>query len=117
MKIGDKRFSSLKNDFELTFNNDTQVQECCESDASIPTTQFNFMPIEKIANIEVNTMIGKKGRCVMYFLIKFVFCMVDVIGVSKSAGDVLTFQSKSTGRELKKREVTLVDRTNSSVSV
>lgn len=58
VKIADKRYSSLKNDFELTFTNETQVQECHESDASIPTTQFNFVPIEKIANIEVNTMIG-----------------------------------------------------------
>lgn len=55
------------------------------------------MPIDKIANIEVNTMI-------------------DTIGVCKTTGDVFTFQSKSSGRELKKREITLVDRTNSSVS-
>lgn len=60
VKVADKRFSSLKNDFELTFNNETQVQECQEVDTSIPTTQFNFMPIDKIANIEVNTMIGNK---------------------------------------------------------
>lgn len=34
------------------------MQECHDVDTSIPTTQFNFMPIDKIANIETNTMIG-----------------------------------------------------------
>jgi replication factor A1 len=40
----------------------------------------------------------------------------DIIGVCKSSGDVQTLMSRSTNRELKKREVVVVDQSNKSVS-
>ena len=45
------------------------------------------------------------------------FAFVDVIGVAKSASDVSTIMSKTTSKELKKREVHLVDSTNTEVEV
>ncbi|XP_060534941.1 replication protein A 70 kDa DNA-binding subunit [Cylas formicarius] len=99
LKTANKQFNSLKNDYEMTAVPDTIVEECVEEDVdNIPHTQYNFTPIARISQIEVNSH-------------------VDVIGVAKSASDLQTFQAKSTGRELRKREVTLVDETNSSVSL
>ena len=43
--------------------------------------------------------------------------MLDVIGVAKSASEVSTIISKTTSKELKKREVHLVDSTNTEVKV
>lgn len=40
----------------------------------------------------------------------------DVIGVVKSVGELQTFQSKYTGRELKKKELMLVDQSQKAVS-
>lgn len=54
------------------------------------------------------------------FLINLVYYAVclrlDVIGVAKAVGDVQTFQAKSTGREMKKREIQLLDPSNTTVS-
>lgn len=41
----------------------------------------------------------------------------DVGGVCREVGDILQFTAKTSGRELKKREVTLVDRSGASVSI
>jgi hypothetical protein len=40
-----------------------------------------------------------------------------VIGVCKTAGDVQTLIAKTTNRELKKREVTIVDESNTAVRI
>jgi hypothetical protein len=40
----------------------------------------------------------------------------DLIGVCKSSSEVQTLIARNTNRELKKREVTLVDQSNTSVS-
>lgn len=40
----------------------------------------------------------------------------DVIGVVKSVGDLQTFQARSTGKELKKKEVVIVDQSQKAVS-
>lgn len=57
--MANKQFSNLKNDYELTMTNDTQIQECHDNDMVVPQTQFDFVPIDKIAHMEVNTLIGK----------------------------------------------------------
>ncbi|XP_015920041.1 replication protein A 70 kDa DNA-binding subunit [Parasteatoda tepidariorum] len=96
LKTADKRYSSLKNEYELTFNNDTTVMPCEES-TSIPSLRFDFVPIAEIEQVEKDTNI-------------------DVIGVCKSCTDATTLISKQ-GKELVKREVKLVDRSNKEVSL
>lgn len=59
LKPANKQFSSLKNDYEMTFTNDTTVTECHDVVDSIPTTQYSFVKIDKVAHIEVGTSIGK----------------------------------------------------------
>ncbi|XP_017771674.1 PREDICTED: replication protein A 70 kDa DNA-binding subunit [Nicrophorus vespilloides] len=96
-KMANKQYSSLKNDYELTLTNDSVVQEC-EEETDIPTTKYDFVTIDKLANMEVGTI-------------------VDCIGIVKQASDVQTFTAKSSGRELKKRELIIVDPSKASVSV
>ncbi|XP_055586552.1 replication protein A 70 kDa DNA-binding subunit-like [Uranotaenia lowii] len=96
LKPANRQYSTLKNDYEMTMNSDTIVQECEDGGSSLPEIQYNFVPISQIANMEANAMI-------------------DVIGVCKEAGEVLQFTAKSSGRELKKREIVMVD--SSSVAV
>lgn len=45
-----------------------------------------------------------------------IFC-VDLIGVAKNIGDLETFTARTTNRELKKREITLVDQSNTAVII
>lgn len=98
LKPANKQYSTLKNDYEMTMTNDTIVQECKDAGSSMPSIQYNFVPISQIGNMEANAMI-------------------DVIGVCKEAGEVMQFTARSSGRELKKREVTLVDQSNAAVSL
>ena len=97
LKPANKQFTTIKNDYEMTFNNDTVVQECTEPADNVPTVQYNFVTIAEIAEKQPNDVL-------------------DVIGVCKEFGDLATFTARSSGRELKKRELTLVDNSNASVS-
>lgn len=58
----------------------------------IKDKKYNFVKIAQIANLQ------KKER-------------IDVIGILWNIGDIQTFHSKSTGKELKKREVIVIDET------
>ena len=44
----------------MTFNHDTYI-EACEADEgkNIPQVQFNFIPIDEIANRAANTICGR----------------------------------------------------------
>lgn len=61
MKPANKQFSTLKNDYEMSMTQETIIQECQddEQDSKIPQVKYEFIPIEKLANIEPNTLVGK----------------------------------------------------------
>ncbi|XP_041979266.1 replication protein A 70 kDa DNA-binding subunit [Aricia agestis] len=98
LKTANKQFSSLKNDYEMTFTADTVVAECMEDSSAVPSIKFEFMPINEIANKNPDTLL-------------------DVIGVCKMAADVQELTARSTGKLLKKREVTLVDSSGGAISL
>ncbi|PSN38056.1 Replication protein A 70 kDa DNA-binding subunit [Blattella germanica] len=98
VKTANKKFCNLKNDYEISFTNETQVIPCNEDIDNIPSVTFNFIPIDKLADLEINSLI-------------------DVIGVCKSTGDLQTLTARTTNRELKKRELTIVDESNLAVGV
>ncbi|XP_067000915.2 replication protein A 70 kDa DNA-binding subunit isoform X2 [Anabrus simplex] len=98
VKTANKQFSNLRNDYELSFTSDTQVIPCHDDSSDLPSLSFSFTPLQKLAEIDPNNV-------------------VDVIGVCKSANDVQTLIARSTNRELKKREVLIVDESNVGVNI
>ncbi|XP_034238791.1 replication protein A 70 kDa DNA-binding subunit [Thrips palmi] len=96
LKTANKMYSNLNNDYELNLNNESQILPVPEDDDGVPQIKFNFVPLDQIEIIEPNML-------------------VDVIGVVKTPGEVTTFTSKSTNKEFKKREVTIVDKTNTAI--
>ena len=60
LKTANKQFSSVNNDYEMTFNSDTQVW-LCEEDVDLPTVTFNFVPISNLTQHEANSTVGKHG--------------------------------------------------------
>lgn len=113
IKIANKQFSHLKNEYEMTFSNETIIQECHEMVDSIPDTKYDFLLIDKLAHMEVGTLVGNINVC-GHIIFKLTRSFADVIAICKSASDVVTFQARS-GRELKKRDVCLVDQTLNTV--
>lgn len=98
LKSANKQFNNTKNDFEMTLTNDTQIVPCHEDDVKIPDLTFEFEPIDSIANKPKDSF-------------------VDVLGIVKSCGDVQNLVARSTGRELKKRDIVLVDRSNVAITL
>jgi replication factor A1 len=58
LKTANKKFTNIKNDYEMTFTSDTQVLACNEDTTDIPTLTFDFTPISTMAGLENNAIIG-----------------------------------------------------------
>jgi len=100
LKAANKQYSNLNNDYELTFRDSTEVVPCTDEDemSKIPTVQFDFCKISQLdASLKDTT--------------------VDIIGVVKSAGDVVSLTSSRTQKELKKRDLVLVDKSLTEVGL
>lgn len=99
LKPANKQYSTLKNDYEMTFTNDTVVQACQDDDDSgIPEIKYDFVPISQVANLEPKAA-------------------VDCVGVCKEVSELQVFTSRTTNKEFKKRELVLVDTSDAAVTL
>ncbi|KIY50750.1 replication factor-a protein [Fistulina hepatica ATCC 64428] len=94
VNLAKKKWSNVNNDYELDLNNNTEVEECLET-SGLPQIKYNFVTFDKLQERQ------KDSTC-------------DVIGVVHEATDLQHLQSKA-GKDLIKRELTLVDRSGCSV--
>jgi len=61
LKTADKRYSSLNNDYEMTFSSETEVSLCDDDDTSlpqIPSVTYNFVPINQLESHAPNSTVG-----------------------------------------------------------
>lgn len=96
LKTANKQYSKLNNDYEMTMNNETAIEICNDTD-NLPQITLDIIPLTQLAEKNANDL-------------------VDVIGVVKSTGDISTIVARATGKELTKRDVTLVDDSACSIS-
>lgn len=98
VKNADKRYNTA--DFEITLNSDSLLEEVTDSvtASEVPLAKFNFCSIASLANITPNQP-------------------VDLIGAITSISDVTTIMSRTKNKELKKRNITIVDMSRTSISV
>lgn len=98
VKAADKRYSAA--DFEITLNSDSLLEEVVDSRevSEIPLAKFNFVSIGSLANVQPNQP-------------------VDLIGAITEISEVSTVVSKTKNKELKKRNITIVDMSRHSISV
>ncbi|CAN7938762.1 unnamed protein product [Ixodes hexagonus] len=99
LKTANPKFTSLKNEFEMSFTQETAMTLCDEVVSNIPTLQFNFVPIRRLQEINKDSVV------------------VNVIGVCKSVGSLQTVVRRTNNQELKKRDISLVDRSSAEVSL
>ena len=97
LKPANKQFNNLRNDYEMTLSNESQIAACNEETEEIPTLQFNFVPISTVESKQKDELI-------------------DVLGIVKTCSDVQSLTARTTGRELKKRDIGIVDENNDLVS-
>jgi len=84
------RFNTLKNEYELSFDRSASINPISEDDNTIKAMHFDFIKLADIENMELQSN-------------------VDIIGVVKDFQPVTSLTAKSSGRELFKRDLTVVD--------
>jgi ssDNA-binding replication factor A large subunit len=90
LKVGDRKFTTIKNEYELTFDANSDIKHCPD-DSDIKTMNYNFVKISDLAQVEVNSN-------------------VDVLAIVRSAGDCSELVSqKMGGKVLYKRDLVLFD--------
>ncbi|CAM8978131.1 unnamed protein product [Rhodiola kirilowii] len=99
LKVANKQFSTVKNDYEMTLNENSVVEEATSEAAFVPEIKFNFVPIDQLGPY-VN---GKE--------------LVDVIGVVQSVSPTMSIRRKSDNESIPKRDITIADDTNKTVNV
>ncbi|KAI5821081.1 hypothetical protein BZA77DRAFT_298669 [Pyronema omphalodes] len=94
VNIAKKQFSNVKNDYELMIGRDTVIELC--NDDSVPKMNYNFIRLADLSNVEKDAV-------------------VDVLGVVKEVGEVEDFVAKTSQKQLSKREISLVDESDTMV--
>uniref|UniRef100_A0A8C3M292 Replication protein A subunit n=1 Tax=Chrysolophus pictus TaxID=9089 RepID=A0A8C3M292_CHRPC len=89
LKTANKQYTAVKNDYEITFTNETSVVPCDDAQ-HLPSVQFDFVSISDLENTPKDSI-------------------VDVIGICKSYEDVTKIVVKASNREVSKRNVHLMD--------
>eukprot|EP01117_Protostelium_nocturnum_P002193 TRINITY_DN12830_c0_g1_i1.p1 TRINITY_DN12830_c0_g1~~TRINITY_DN12830_c0_g1_i1.p1 ORF type:complete len:602 (+),score=160.10 TRINITY_DN12830_c0_g1_i1:61-1806(+) len=97
IKGANKQFSQLNSDYELTFDDNTTCDPCAEDEQ----IQIHYNFIESLAQIET---MGKDQS-------------VDVLAIVKETGDVTSQTSKKTNREMRKRNITILDGNSVTISL
>ncbi|KIO34314.1 hypothetical protein M407DRAFT_16849 [Tulasnella calospora MUT 4182] len=94
VNIAKKKFGGSTSDFELGLERHTEVEECTDT-SNVPEVRYNFVELGKLDQTEKDAII-------------------DVLGVVSHVGDLTELTSKA-GKQLTKRDITLVDRSKYSV--
>lgn len=94
LKVANKKFTSIRNDYELQFNERSNISPV-DDDGRISTVQFSLVKINVLESIPPDTM-------------------VDVAGVVTQCGQAMTINTKA-GKTMQKKDITIADDTNTSV--
>lgn len=97
IRTANKRFTSIKHDYEIMFSAATIIQPC-EDDGKIPRNHFDFVSIDQIKDIPKDQS-------------------VDVIGIVTNVSNLQSITSKTTGNQFEKKTVTILDTSSYSIEV
>nr|DAD35050.1 TPA_asm: hypothetical protein HUJ06_005690 [Nelumbo nucifera] len=89
LKVANKLFKTVQNDYEMTLNENSEVEEATGERIFIPQTRFNFVPIDQL----------------------------DVIGVFQNVSPTLSVRRKSNNESIPKRDITIADESKKTVVV
>ncbi|KAL7161211.1 hypothetical protein ACSBR2_041795 [Camellia fascicularis] len=99
LKVANKQFKTVQNDYEMTLNENSEVEEASNEAAFIPETKFNFVPID-----ELGPYVNSNE-------------LVDVIGVVQNVSPTMSIRRKINNETIPKRDITIADETKKTVVV
>jgi replication factor A1 len=60
LKVANKQYKTVQNDYEMTLNESSEVDEVSNEEAFVPETKFNFIPIEMLGPyVNSKELVGK----------------------------------------------------------
>ncbi|KAK7838737.1 replication protein A 70 kDa DNA-binding subunit B [Quercus suber] len=99
LRLANKQFKTVKNDYEMTLNENSEVEEASNEETFVPETTFNFVPIDSLGPYVNGTE------------------LVDVIGVVQNVSSTMSIRRKSNNDTIPKRDITIADETKKTVVV
>ncbi|KAJ8643813.1 hypothetical protein MRB53_005561 [Persea americana] len=99
LKVANKQFKTVQNDYEMTLNEYSEVEEVTGEGAFVPETKFNFVQIDQLGSY-IN---GRE--------------LVDIIGVVQNVSTTLSIRRKSNNESIPKRDVIIADESKKTVTV
>ncbi|XP_004508670.1 replication protein A 70 kDa DNA-binding subunit B [Cicer arietinum] len=99
LKVANKQFKTVQNDYEMTLNENSEVEEVVNEVGFVPETKFNFVPIDQLG-----PHVNKPE-------------LVDVVGVVKNVSSTMSIRRKSNNESVPKRDITIADETKKTVVV
>ncbi|XP_062216405.1 replication protein A 70 kDa DNA-binding subunit B-like [Phragmites australis] len=98
LRIANKQFKTVQNDYEMTLNESAVVEEA-EGETFIPQVQYNFVKIDQLGSY-VNDRE-----------------LVDIIGVVQSVSPTLSVRRKIDNETIPKRDIVVADDSGKTVTV
>ncbi|EMS53693.1 Replication protein A 70 kDa DNA-binding subunit [Triticum urartu] len=98
LRIANKQFKTVQNDYEMTLN-ETAVVEEAEGESFIPPVQYNFVKIDMLG-----PYVGGRE-------------LVDIIGVVQSVSPTLSIRRKIDNESIPKRDIVVADDSNKTVTI
>lgn len=95
VQLAKKQFSNLTNEYEITLDRASEVIPC-EDERAVPKLKYNFMELSQLESVEKDAM-------------------VDVLGVVTEVKAIDSINVKATQKTVSKRDITVVDKSGSSV--
>ncbi|XP_006280119.2 replication protein A 70 kDa DNA-binding subunit D [Capsella rubella] len=99
LKLANKQFKTVQNDYEMTLNDNSEVEEASSEEMFIPETKFNFIPIE-----DLGLYVNQKE-------------LIDLIGVVQSVSPTMSIRRRTDNEMIPKRDITLADESKKTVVV
>ena len=60
LRVANKQFKTVQNDYEMTLNENSQVEEASNEEAFIPEIKFNCVPIDELGPyVNGRELVGK----------------------------------------------------------
>ncbi|OWM65228.1 replication protein A 70 kDa DNA-binding subunit B [Punica granatum] len=99
LKVANKQFKTVQNDYEMTLNEYSEVEEARNEETFIPETKFNVVPIDMLGSY----VDGKD--------------LVDIVGVVQSVSPTMSIRRKTNNETIPKRDIVVADETKKMVVV
>ncbi|KAK7265867.1 hypothetical protein RJT34_33491 [Clitoria ternatea] len=99
LKVANKQFKTVQNDYEMTLNENSEVEEVAGEASFVPEVKFNFVSIDQLGpHVNKNEL-------------------VDVVGVVKNVSSTMSIRRKSDNEAIPKRDITIADESRKTVVV